>query len=306
MVWWNHHKLALPRVGLELLPDGLALACSSGTVTDAAITTVTLLPCAVDQRESVLVDFVSQQKLQNAVCNLVLPPSDYQLLLVEAPQVPDEEMRAAVRWRLKDLINIPLESAVVDLFNLPLGATRSGKRMIFVVVTELQKVQELLTMVAATGLKISVIDIAEMALRNLTLLLPPEQTEDRGVAVVRIQQGKGNLGLYRNGNLYLSRQFELNYGGGLLDELPDEDLILEMQRSVDYAERQMGQTPPSAIYLCGDNISGDKITDGIKRGLAAPVCVLPLQSLISSEQNDAILQSCAGAIGGALRAGKWT
>jgi MSHA biogenesis protein MshI len=308
LVWWNQRNFASARVGLEVLPDGLAVACSTGAITDATTTAIALLPCTSDQRESVLSEFVSQQRLQNAPCNLVLSPGDYQLLLVEAPQVPDEEMRAAVRWRLKDLVNIPLEQAIVDVFNLPTDATRSGKRMIFVAVTELLKVQKLLGLVTAGGLRLSVIDIAEMALRNLTLLLPPAETEGRGVVVVRVQGGGGSLGLYRDGNLYLSRQFELNYGGGLLDELPEEDLVLEIQRSIDYSERQMGQAPPSAIYICGDNIGDDKVTDGIKAGLAAPVRVLPVQALPRiniGDQNNHILQSCAGAIGGAMRTGGW-
>ncbi len=308
MVWWNQRKLASARVSLEILPDSLAVACCTGTITEATTTTVALLPSGSDQRESILSEFVSRQGLRNAPCNLVLSPGNYQLLLVEAPQVPDEEMRAAVRWRLKDLVNIPLDQAVVDVFNLPSDATRSGKRMIFIVVTELHKVQKLLALVTAAGLRPSVIDIAEMALRNLTLLLSPADTEGRGVVVVRVQGGGGNLGLYRDGNLYLSRQFELNYGGGLLDELPEEDLVLEIQRSIDYSERQMGQAPPSAIYICGDNIGNDKITQGIKAGLAAPVSVLPVHALHrinSGDQNGHILQSCAGAIGGAMRTEGW-
>lgn len=304
MAWWHFRKTASAHVGLELLPDGVALACR----TDSAITQVEILPCAASQRQAVLADFVNQHNLQNALCNLVLSPDEYQLLLVEAPQVPDEEMLAAVRWRLKELVSIPLESAVVDLFHLPADATRSGKRMIFVVVSELNSVRQLLALVEASGLRPSVIDISEMALRNLALRLPPEETQGRGVALVRLREGGGSLGLYRDGSLYLSRQFDLNYSGGLLDELPGDDLVLEIQRSLDYSERQMGQAPPSAIYLCGDNISEDKVSASISQGLSIPVRMLLLnntQSHIACDQDDAILQACVGATGAALRSGEW-
>ena len=35
----------------------------------------------------------------------VLRPEEYQLALVEAPEVPPAELRAAMRWRLKDTID---------------------------------------------------------------------------------------------------------------------------------------------------------------------------------------------------------
>src|SRR5690242_7175992 len=34
-------------------------------------------------------------------CLALLPPSDYQMLLVEAPNVPALELKTAVRWRIK-------------------------------------------------------------------------------------------------------------------------------------------------------------------------------------------------------------
>ncbi len=308
MAWWNQRHLAMTRVSVEIVPDGLAVACSTGAIAEAVISAAAILPCTAEQRESTLADFVSTQGLHNAPCSVVLSPGDYQLLLVEAPQVPDEELRAAVRWRLKDLINIPLESAIVDVCTLPSDAMRSGKRMMFVVVAEQHKVQKRMALIGGAGLKLSVIDISEMALRNVALSLPAEETEGRNVVLVRLQPGGGNLGLYRDGNLYLSRQFELDYGGGLLDDLPEDALILEIQRSVDYSERQMGQAPPSAIYICGDNISEDKITNAIRNGLAAPTLLLPMQALpqLSQVQEASILQACVGAIGGALRREEWS
>jgi MSHA biogenesis protein MshI len=308
LVWWKLRKAASAYVGLELLPDGLALACRRGGDSESPVAQVALLPCAPSERQAVLTDYVHQQNLQNALCNLVLSPGDYQLLLVEAPQVPEEELRAAIRWRLKDLVSTPLDSAIVDVCRLPSDATRSGKSMVFVTVSDREKMRKQLDLVEASGLKPSVIDIAELAMRNLTLLLPAEETESRGVVIVRIREGAGNLGLYRDGSLYLSRQFDLKYGAGLLDDLPADDLVLEIQRSLDYSERQMGQAPPSAIYICGDNVSDDKLTSSITQGLAVPVKLLQLHGLarISCDEDDAILQACVGSIGAALRHEEWS
>ena len=66
----------------------------------------------------------------------VLDPSAYRLLLVEAPDVPPEELRAAVRWRIKDLIDFHVDDAVIDVFEMP-GHARGGARRMMYAVTAL-------------------------------------------------------------------------------------------------------------------------------------------------------------------------
>lgn len=268
--------------------------------------------------------------LTKADCNLVLSPERYQLLLVESPKVPSEELRDAVRWRIKDLIDFPLNDAIVDLFSLPKDSTRNGASMAYAVAAQKDSLKSMISLVENTGLRLSHIDIGEMALRNIV----DQQGDYEGVAIVKIGQRQGNLVIIREGNVYLSRRFDLPYNGGLFDELPEENLILELQRSLDYYERQMGQTPPAMIYLCGENIVADKITDNIRSNLSVPVDILTLSELqlnradrqqqmtaspstetasIPASQNSdskntapetrdpAILQMCLHAIGGALR-----
>src|SRR4029453_14016043 len=40
-------------------------------------------------------------------CTTLLSPGQYQLQLVEAPSVPQTELKQAVRWKLKDLLHYP-------------------------------------------------------------------------------------------------------------------------------------------------------------------------------------------------------
>ncbi len=44
---------------------------------------------------------------------------DYQLLAVEAPNVPPDELKAAVRWRLKDMLDFHIDDATVDVLDIP-------------------------------------------------------------------------------------------------------------------------------------------------------------------------------------------
>ena len=280
-------------VGVEFLAAGIAVAADnvtgrargldcaeflSGDMESATtdLTGTSGPSLSTQTAKSLLKAFVVKHGLEKRNCHVVLKPADYQLLLVDAPDVPDAEMREAIRWRIKDLISIPVAHAAIDIFNLPRDAHRAGKRMLYVVVADVTYIKSLIDIVRDAGLKLLSIDIGELAIRNLMLLAEPERT----VAMVRVRQGGGCVAIYRNGDLYLSRQFQLKYNAGLLDDLPDESLALEIQRSLDYFERQMGQAPPACIYLCGDSVSDDKITQSLMRGLNVPIKFFELHKVL--------------------------
>ena len=52
-------------------------------------------------------------------CAALLKPGDYQLLLVEAPNVPKDELKSAIRWRIKDMIDYHIDDATVDVLDIP-------------------------------------------------------------------------------------------------------------------------------------------------------------------------------------------
>lgn len=291
-------------VGLEIQPEGMAVVCREATAGQPRVLSVEFLDAANSVPDHLLLkDWVVKNKLSQAQCNVVLGPDDYQILLVEPPDVPWGEMRDAVRWRLRDLISMPVEQAVVDVFRLPDDGNRAHKKMVYVVVADVTKIKSIIELVKSSGLALNSIDIGELAVRNLAVRVVPEHNRARGLAVARIRAGSGSIFLYRGGDMYLARNFSLDYNAGLLDELPVEALALELQRSVDYYERQMGQSPPAVIYICGDNVSEDKVDSTLRSSLAAQVehfdpCVA---SVIEGEYDSQIMQLCIGALGGALR-----
>ena len=121
--------------------------------------------------------------------------------------------------------------------------------------------------------------------------------------MVRLTQGAGSLLIIRNGELYLARQFSLPYNAGLLDDLPAEALILELQRSLDYFERQMRQVPPSHIYLCGENVTADKLTPEIRNAMAVSINLLDITQGMTIDASivEINLSLCLPALGVALR-----
>jgi MSHA biogenesis protein MshI len=222
------------------------------------------------------------------------------MLLGEAPKVPAAELPEALRWRVKDLVQFPIAEAVVDAILLPEDSAKGTSRMAYAVVTQRKHIETLVAQAKSAGLALNAIDIQEMALRNLTEACCDTK---RGVALVKLVQGGGSLQIMRDGNLYLSRQFAVSYNAGLLDDLPAEALILDLQRSLDYFERQMRQVPPSHVYLCGENVTADKITSEMRAGL--PVAINTLEFSKSLDIDPGIaehhLSLCLNALGAALR-----
>ncbi len=238
--------------------------------------------------------------LQKVPCNIVMSPGTYQMLLGEAPKVPPEELAEALRWRVKDLIQFPIADAVLDAFLLPEDSARGTSRMAYAVVAQRNNVVQLIAQAKEASLDLQSIDIAELALRNLAQTCCDTK---RGIALVRLGQGGGSLQIIRDGNVYLTRQFSLAYNAGLLDDLPGDVLVLELQRSLDYFERQMRQIPPSHVYLCGENVTADKLTPEIRNSLAVKIELFNVETgmQFGAGVQEHSLSLCLLALGAALR-----
>lgn len=305
-------------VGLEVSGNGIAIAHvlpkssarkSTGSKSDTSSVTdkLHLSSCefisadVINSQTATLRDRISALGLNKVPTNWVLPNAQYNLLLVETPNVEKDELREAMRWRIKELVTFPVENAVIDVFSLPEDGTR-GAAMSYVVVTESQQIQSIVDTAHEAKINLFNIDIGELALRNLAEYTNSGQ---RGVCLIRLQQGQGGITLVKQEQLYLSRQFDLPYKAGLFDELPEDKLVLELQRSVDYYERQLGQVPPGNLLFCGENVSSDKLTESMQAALPGKSACLPISDMLNGTENweEPLLQLCAGAIGGALRQG---
>lgn len=236
---------------------------------------------------------------QNLPCRALLHTGDYQFLLTDAPSVPEAELNDALRWRIKDLINIPVSEAVLDAFLLPENCTRAGNRLAYVAVAKRTHVAALVAQVEASSLALQSIEVPELALARLADTVADTP---RSVALVNMVADSGHLVLVRENELYLARHFQLPYHGGLLDDIPTDALVLEVQRSLDYFERQMRQSPPQHIWITGENISADKLTDTLRQSLTASIDLFSLAGAIDVDDGVAehTLSLCMPAVGAAL------
>jgi len=244
-------------------------------------------------------------------CVSMMEPGTYNLLMVEAPDVQPDELKAAIRWKIKDLIDFHIDDAVVDVFEVPDSKGTAGKnRMMYAVVARNSAVKTRIDQLVNAGLNLSVIDIPELALRNIASLLPEDVG---GVALVYIGDDRGLITITRQSTLYLSRRIEK--GINALPDTPMHDndpevvqdwlngIIVEIQRSLDYYESHFSKPQVSSIIIAPMPRQIDGVADYISAQLEIPARMLDVNTLIDvQEKISPIVQAnCILAIGAALR-----
>lgn len=179
--------------------------------------------------------------LERYQCLTLLQPSDYQVLLVDAPNVPPAELKTAVRWRIKDMLDYHIEDATVDVLDIPVqeGATGRGHSM-YAVAAHNDVIQKCIERFDAAHVPLTVIDIQETAQRNIAALYEPPE---RGVGLLYLGKSHALLTVNFRGELYLARRIDITIDqltsppGGNAEEMLNRAL-LELQRSFDHLDRQ--------------------------------------------------------------------
>ena len=273
--------------------------------------------CAVADRRKTLQELVKQHALAGAHCVSVLEPGSYQLLQVEAPDVDAAELKAAVRWRVKELIDFHIDDAAIDVFEMPSQGPRARARIMYVVAARNPLITQRVELLQGADLNLQAIDITELALRNITQLLPED---DGGVALLQLSAGEGMITLTRQATLYLARNVDIGVlqlgtvGVGISTdnlalapqggrERALETIMLEVQRSFDYYESNFGQTPIKNLIIGPLAAPQAELAEYAASHLGLKARGLDLNTVLQSRTPlDLTLQAnCISAIGAALR-----
>lgn len=212
-------------------------------------------------------------------CTTLLAGGEYQIMNVEAPNVPREEMKTAVRWRLKDILDFPVAEATIDVLDIALDANSRAQQSLFVVAAKNSVIAPRQRLFLDAKVDLEAIDIPEMAQRNVSAMLEPE---GRGVAMLSFGDDGGLLTVSYRAELYLSRRFDVTLAQ-LLE--PDHDrkhasfdkITLELQRSLDHFERQYSFISVSKLVLGPSTVSG--LEEYLSSNLYTPVETLDLATV---------------------------
>jgi len=302
-------KTAAGLFGIHLQPTGISIAYMLRDEKQLPILQwcQSIPTKQIDNLTDILAPIVSKQQLANCACNLVLSPSDYKLAVTDNLPVKAEELKNAVRWQVKDLIDFPVGEAAIDVFPIPNASVLKKEPQLQVVVTRLARLKTLNDQINASGLTLTSIDITELALRNITALFPEDK---QGIGLIWIKPDNCSLLITQNNTIYFNRNFNPNFGAiaNIADDetLTEthqrllEDVGLEIQRSLDYYQSQLRQPPLARLFMTSSQLA---VLDYLSTRLTNKVESFNLNSVLNCKQNPANLlqKQCLAAIGGALR-----
>jgi len=218
--------------------------------------------------------------LQHYRCTTWIDPGAYQMVQVQAPKVPPAELRAALRWSVKDSLDFPVEQALIDVLPIPTDGMPPGRdALALVVAARRQALADRVQAFQHAHLSLHVIDVLEAAQRNVAALF---ETPGRGLALLSFHESGGLLTFTRGGELYGLRHIDANLSV-LADpnqrETAFERIGLELQRSLDGFDRQFSQVPLQRVLIAGHPAAA-ALGNYLKDNLYLPVDVADLGSVL--------------------------
>jgi MSHA biogenesis protein MshI len=232
------------------------------------------------QSQVVLSDFakaIAELHTESALagqCHIVLNTQQSQIVQVDKPNVPSDEIVSALKWQIKDLVTIPPDNMVLDYFDGPLLA--GGKEKIHVVCAPLNELKKIVAAVNETDAEVASITTEEFAFANLlpvqseACLLVCQQPNEEIVLLI-VKQGQLYFQRGLRGFSQIANKSEEELAMTMIDSL-----ALEIQRSSDYFERQLKQAPIREIKVILPMTSESFFARKLAENTHIPVTLLAL------------------------------
>lgn len=243
---------------------------------------------------------IDQYQLGQYPCSYVLNAIDYQCVHVEKPLVPADEVKQAVRWKIKDLIDYPVDDASLALLEIPSDENGYNQlSYLYVIAARNDRIGDISNRLIQQNVNLKVIDTKATAQRNIASFL---EDENRAMAMLSLSSLGGLLTFTSGGELYHTRFIEMDQERSATSL---ERFALEMQRSLDYFDRQFAYVSVNKLLIAPFEYQQDFV-DYLKNALYVPVESFNIQDIFDLAAGmhwpDAEMQaSLLPVLGGALR-----
>jgi MSHA biogenesis protein MshI len=259
------------------------------------------------QAASTLRHFVTKNDLKTTPCNVMLNVDQYNVLQIEKPTMPESEIKQALRWKVKDLLDYSVEQAVVDGVNVPVDPAYANRQpAMLAICAKKATVTQIGNQIVEAGFNLKSIDVHALVQRNIAKLL---ETEDRALVMLTMLNRGCLLTFTAKGELYHARLIELDKDflndRGELYQSNFDKLVLELQRSLDSFDRQFPYLSLNRLVVA-PVANRDYLVTGLSTSLYVPVNVFNLEDIVDLPPNQdfASLEKQAmllPALGAALR-----
>ncbi len=247
-------------------------------------------------------------KLDEFRCTTLLKFADYKMHSLDAPNVPAAELKNAVRWRMKDILDFPLEQATIDVLDVPVDTSGPARsHSVYAIAARNDVIERAVKPFNEANVPLEAVDIPALAQRNIASLF---EQPGRGVAMLGFYEECGELTISSGGELFLTRRIEIT-----LPQLMEADadrrtdlfdrIALELQRSLDGFDRQFSYVPVAKLMLAPlpQEIG---LQQYLANNIFVPVETIDLAAVldfpaIPALKSPARQAQCLPAIGAALR-----
>ncbi len=202
----------------------------------------------------------------------VMPRASYKIVATEAPDVPREEWRDALRWSLRDHANFPIDDALIDVLSVPQDTSARQTRPVFAIALARSAYSEAELVCDDLGRQWSALDVVETGLRNISAL-----AEHDGLAHALMAFGAdhGVLVVTFKGELIMSRQIDVPLasltGDATVRDAALNRVALEVVRTIDTFERMHSQLSLSELSVLAPSHLGDEIIALLSEQVYIPV-----------------------------------
>jgi len=214
--------------------------------------------------QKILQQFVHSHGLQGEESVYVLPAAAYRLFLIDKPNVPETEIANAAKWLVRDLIDYPIEDAVIDTFEIP---SSEQKAKMYLVVIKIALLEGIIKLLEESGLQVQKIAIAETALSTLLM----QSIKDEAVALLYVDEKISRLMISKQGAIHMVRDI------GEID-LSRQDhwdrLVQGVQRSFEFYQITLAGTRPVRFLLSPEVMKNEGLTKFLNEKLGVAVAAL--------------------------------
>lgn len=194
----------------------------------------------------VLDGIIERNGLENISCFWLLTPDLYELNLIDSLPVPEDEFETALSWRIRSLINYPMDEAILEYFKLPAKRSSPNSPLIAAVSAQKTKLNKKAEILKDSDLQLSVIDIPELALLNLAA---PYEVDEKSTAFLYLYEKFLILNISCKKTLYFTRHIEFTHDKD--GNVNIEALALEVMRYMDFFQSQWRLPAPSRMFIAG-------------------------------------------------------
>jgi len=191
-----------------------------------------ILQLGVERQGSDALDVFSARlqalNLKGLAATVMLRPEQYHFLQIPAPSVPQEELKSAARYQIRDMVDTHIDDLTIDVLHLGDGLQKTNPQ-IFVVAAQTAHIRAAMDLANSMDWQVSIIDVQETCQRNLqTALAKKDGTPQRAEASMLITDAQHTLfTISVNSELYYTRRLDLPEGFLAMQWTPAEAVVAD-------------------------------------------------------------------------------